>query len=461
MPRIARLASTCLVAPLALVAVASAAPPTAAQQGCIVAVGQAAATLARAESRRGFDCALAAPGAVDPACLAADPQGQVASDRAAARSAIVGACAVPPPFGTADRPVPTAVDAATVHVRGLVADLFGDGSALAASGTPRCRTAVARNTDRLLAATLHDALACQRAALRAGAADAAALSSCVAAGGGSAARRAGKLRGRVRRACAATDDAALAASVRSRVACRACRLLNAVGRLDADCDQLDDGVADDTCRMRVRLEGDVIPFHLVPDGRLEGATVTVLEDPGRQVVTGADGHFVFDDLDEGSDVTLVMSHPDYHPIQTGTMRLGPAGADRVTFQAVTSTIFGLLAAVLQVTPDEDHACQMVTTLTRYGKSMYDTGAHGEAGAVVQLDPPLPAEHGPIYFNSSVIPDRTQFPSSDDGGVLFIQVPPGDYTWTATKPGTAFSRVRMRCRVGYLVNASPPWGLQVQ
>jgi len=213
--------------------------------------------------------------------------------------------------------------------------------------------------------------------------------------------------------------------------------------------------------MRVTLRGDVLPFHLVPDGRLAGATISILEHPERQVVTGADGHFEFDDLDEGNEVTLVLSHPDYHPIQNGTMRLGPAGADLVTFQAVITPIYQALAALLQITPDEEGACQMVTTFTRYGKTMYDPGAHGEAGALVQLAPALPAEHGPIYFNSSVLPDRALTESSDDGGVLFVQVPPGEYVWTATKPGVAFSRVKMTCRPGFLVNASPPWGLQVQ
>ena len=31
---------------------------------------------------------------------------------------------------------------------------------------------------------------------------------------------------------------------------------------------------------------------------------------------------------------LVLDHPDYHEIQTGTHRLGPQGAERVTFQFI-------------------------------------------------------------------------------------------------------------------------------
>ena len=115
--------------------------------------------------------------------------------------------------------------------------------------------------------------------------------------------------------------------------------------------------------------------------------------------------------------------------------------------------------MLNVVPDDANLCQMVTTVTRVGKSIYDPGAHGEDAVTVTLDPPLAAEHGPIYFNSSVVPDRSLTQTSDDGGVLFIQVPPGEYVWTARKAGAVFSRIKMACRAGYLVNASPPKGLQ--
>lgn len=206
------------------------------------------------------------------------------------------------------------------------------------------------------------------------------------------------------------------------------------------------------------VSGDAIPFDRGPDGRIEGADVSILEHPEFRMTTGADGHFEFTGVPVGSDVTLVMEHPQYYPIQTGTIELGPEGAERITFQAVTYAIFDAFAAIVEVDPDETK-CQMVTTVTRVGKSIYDPGAHGEEGAVVTLDPPLPAEHGPVYFNTQVIPDFALDETSDDGGVVFMQVPPGDYVWTATKPGVEFTQVRMKCRAGILVNASPPWGLQ--
>ncbi|MFN8545039.1 MAG: carboxypeptidase-like regulatory domain-containing protein [Candidatus Binatia bacterium] len=316
-------------------------------------------------------------------------------------------------------------------------------------------------------------LGCERAALRRGATSAADLAACRPGAAVAVARATAKLGADVGARCAgvATDvvlpgacagrtGAALASCVGERVACRVCRLLDSTGALDADCDAADDGLANQSCRMPVSVSGDAIPFN-GGDGRVAGAEIWILEHPEMRVVTGADGHFRFDGLDEGSEVTLVLDHPDYHPIQTGTMRLGPLGAERVTFQAVVYPIYSALGALLNLVPDDEHACQMVTTLTRVGRSLYDPGAHGEADATVTLDPALPAEHGPIYFNALVLPDRSLTRSSDDGGALFVQVPPGEYVWTATKAGAAFSRIKMKCRVGLLVNASPPWGLQRQ
>jgi hypothetical protein len=207
------------------------------------------------------------------------------------------------------------------------------------------------------------------------------------------------------------------------------------------------------------VDGDAIPFDMGPDGRIEGATISILEFPGRTLVTGADGHFKFDDLPVGADITLVLDHPDYHLIQTGTHTLPEDGLTRVTFQAVSHAIYSALAAIVEVTPDDSQYCQMVTTVTRVGKSIYDPGAHGEADVIVTIDPPLPAENGPVYFNAMVIPDKSLTRTSEDGGVLYMQVPPGDYTWTASKQGAEFRQVRMKCRIGVLVNASPPWGLQ--
>ena len=206
------------------------------------------------------------------------------------------------------------------------------------------------------------------------------------------------------------------------------------------------------------VSGDAFAFNEGVDARVASAHVFVLEDPRFEATTDAAGHFVIGGLPVGSDVTLVLEHADYIPIQTATIELPAAGLERVTFQAVTPDVRDALAALLSLTIDPT-ACQMVTTVTRVGRSLYDPGAHGEANATVTIDPPLPAESGPLYFTSMVLPSRALTETTDDGGVLFVNVPPGDYTWTAQATGVTFRPVRMTCRAGFLVNASPPWGLQ--
>ncbi|MCA9607748.1 MAG: carboxypeptidase regulatory-like domain-containing protein [Myxococcales bacterium] len=212
------------------------------------------------------------------------------------------------------------------------------------------------------------------------------------------------------------------------------------------------------CASTASVSGDAFAFNEGTDARVEGARVYVLEDPSHEVLTDATGHFVLEGLEVGTDATLVLDHPDFVAIQTATFEVPAEGLERVTFQAVRPNIYDALAALLSITPDPER-CQMVTTVTRVGRSLYDPGAHGEAGATVTIDPPLPAESGPIYFNSMVFPDESLTETSDDGGVLFLNVPPGTYTWTAQKDGVAFRSVRITCRAGVLVNASPPWGLQ--
>lgn len=207
-----------------------------------------------------------------------------------------------------------------------------------------------------------------------------------------------------------------------------------------------------------QIPGDAIPFNIGHTKRLAGATASVLEHPGKRMVTGEDGRFAFDGLPVGSEVTLVLEKAGYHPIQTGTHRVTAEGLERVTFQVVSDEVFSAFAGVVGVVPDPG-ACQVATTVTRVGRSLYDPGAHGEAGATVTIEPPLPAANGPIYFNSSVVPDRTRTETSDDGGVVFVQVPPGVYELRARKPGVEFRPVTITCRAGLLVNASPPWGLQ--
>ncbi len=199
-------------------------------------------------------------------------------------------------------------------------------------------------------------------------------------------------------------------------------------------------------------------------GRVEGAVVTIPELPGLSTTTGADGEWAFHDLVSGTTLSFSMSMTGFPVVQTGTITLGPEGAELVTFQAPTQDMFDYMADLVGIVPDPAR-CQIATTVTRMGNSLYDTtpGTHGEPYATVTSEPPIPAGSGPIYFNlvtaGIIFPDPDLTETTDDGGVLWVNVEPGTYVLTAHKPDTVFRDVVITCRAGVVVNASPPWGLQ--
>jgi hypothetical protein len=212
-------------------------------------------------------------------------------------------------------------------------------------------------------------------------------------------------------------------------------------------------------RALVSVQGDVLAFLSEVDGqRVAGATVSVLERPELTMVTGADAHFRFDGMEAGSELTLVVEHPDFEPTQTATITVGPGGADPFAIQVVPTTLFTALSTLVPEPVDKDRFCVLATTVARLGGSLYAHLRQGVPGVAVTLEPPVPAASGPIYFDEAVLPSLEQPATSIDGGVLYYRVPPGDYTMRADKAGTVFNEVRFQCRVGMIVNAGPPLGL---
>lgn len=218
----------------------------------------------------------------------------------------------------------------------------------------------------------------------------------------------------------------------------------------------DDDDDDDTTTTTISVSGNAFSF---PDyQRIVGAKISVLEFPERETLTIEEGYFVFEDLPVGAEATFVLEHKEYRTTQTKTFTLPVQDVEKVTFQVPNHLVFFGLALLIGLEVD-DTKCQIVTTVTVPGKSIYDQGAHGEAGAQVSIDPPLPADHGPIYFNDDVKPDPSLTESSSDGGVLYTNVPPGEYVLQAQKQDVDFIFPKMKCRANVLVNASPPYGLQ--
>jgi hypothetical protein len=227
---------------------------------------------------------------------------------------------------------------------------------------------------------------------------------------------------------------------------------------DGDGDPGDgDGDGDGDVSEVIAVSGDAFAFG--PGGMVGDANVSVLELPELTTTTDAMGHWAFADLPAGALATFVFEKAGYPKVYTKTFTLPDSGmVERVTFQVPDNATYDALALIVGLDPDPA-TCQLASTVTRVGKSLYDAGAHGEAGATVTIDPPLPPERGPIYFNAQVIPQPDLVETSDDGGVLYTNVPPGTYTLRASKEGVTFEDVVVTCEPDVLVNPSPPHGLQ--
>lgn len=235
---------------------------------------------------------------------------------------------------------------------------------------------------------------------------------------------------------------------------------------DAAVDAAPDAALPDAA-VPVAVSGHAFAFS-AGGGAIAGATISVLELPEFTVETAEDGSFAIPDLPGDAEVTLVLDHPSHPAIQTGTLHLAGTDLERVTFQAPDHDLYRLLAGVVQVMPDPER-CQIATTVTRRGNSLYDEipGTHGEPEATVTIEAregETPADiDGPVYFDlvryNAIFPSRELTETTADGGVLFLNVPPGEYTLKAHKPDTVFADVHIKCRAGVVTNASPPYGLQ--
>jgi len=222
---------------------------------------------------------------------------------------------------------------------------------------------------------------------------------------------------------------------------------------------------------------------------IANATISVLEMPELTTTSNEEGEFTIAGIPAGSQSTFVLEHDDYPLSYTKTHTVTDADIDDLTFQVPNNGLFTLIelglveGGVIEEGVDPDK-CQIVSTFTRFGRTIGDPGHHGEPGATLSVAPANNSEAGPIYFGDDVRPDPTRAYSSLDGGVLLLNVEPGDYTLSAAcvedptdliaeyppedhegeslrcqTEAVEFESVLMKCRPGVFLNASPSYGLQ--
>lgn len=212
----------------------------------------------------------------------------------------------------------------------------------------------------------------------------------------------------------------------------------------------------------VRMSGTAYEFNRV-SVRLEGATIRVAERPRLSARVGAGGRYVLD-VPAHARITPYIVADGYHTIYLQTFITRGEDLVNVNFQTPTEAIYRALAALLNVRLGQNgnpRRCAIVSTFSTRNvrgvdfASFIAYGAHGVAGATAYGTPPLPKA---VYFNENVIPDPSQPVSSADGGVVWTDVPTGNYVVRARHPSTRFASFIASCRPGRVINANPPWGL---
>ncbi|MBN8866788.1 MAG: hypothetical protein J0H98_04490 [Solirubrobacterales bacterium] len=240
----------------------------------------------------------------------------------------------------------------------------------------------------------------------------------------------------------------------------------------------------------VTISGNAYAFIFAGDTRrLEGAEISIAEYPEISTVAGANGawslvvpnHAKVTPFATFPDTTPGDAGDDYFPTYAQTFYTSDRDITRVNFQmpkqAVAEAMASIVGAGMTGTTGKKQLteCAVVSTFFRLqrtsGEDLIDGRTytdfddfhnyrpHGVADSTATMTDATGGTPGdPVYFNSSVIPDPSRTSSSSDGGVLWRNIPAGEYTVRGQNAEKRFGQAQITCAPGRLVNASPPWGL---
>jgi hypothetical protein len=212
----------------------------------------------------------------------------------------------------------------------------------------------------------------------------------------------------------------------------------------------------------VTISGKAYEFNHM-DTFISGATIRVRELPGVSTTTDANGDYTLR-VPDGTTVTPYIEPPEgYNQIDLQTFHTRGADIVNANFQTPADLEYNALRVLLDVPfgPDgRPTECAIVTTASARNvrdvdyQTFWDRTPHGVAGATSIEFPEIP---GPTYFNESVIPDPSETHTSEDGGIIWTEVPTGAYRIGTISPTTRFAGFLANCAPGRIINANPPWG----
>jgi hypothetical protein len=230
----------------------------------------------------------------------------------------------------------------------------------------------------------------------------------------------------------------------------------------AGCSDGTDGTVD-----TVHIRGVAYAFFGIDD-HMPGSVVRIDEFPELSAPVAADGSYDIEVPDDAYVTPYIDPPEGYRRIYLQTFRTSGKDLEAVHFQVVPGAIYTAFAALLGVPLDESgivEKCVVVSTFsirearaaTEFDPGFKDVYPHGLPDSTATIDPIEGSTRGPIYFTAAIVPDPRQPASSVDGGVLWLEVPPGYYWLEPSHPTERLAPFLAHCENGRLVNASPPWG----
>ena len=212
----------------------------------------------------------------------------------------------------------------------------------------------------------------------------------------------------------------------------------------------------------VTISGKAYEFNHM-DTPIPGATIRVRELPGATAATDAVGDYVLTVPDDTTVTPYIDPPAGYNEIDLQTFHTRGQDIVNANFQTPADFEYNALRALLGVPSDPDGRptdCVIVTTASARNvrdvdyQTFWDRTPHGVAGATSIEFPEIA---GPTYFNEHVIPDPNETQTSDDGGIVWTNVPAGAYRIVTLSPTARFASLLATCEPGRVVNANPPWG----
>lgn len=217
----------------------------------------------------------------------------------------------------------------------------------------------------------------------------------------------------------------------------------------------------------VTLSGHAYRFNQTSTD-IVGAEIRIDELPELSATTDATGYWELE-VPKGATVTPYIVAASYNTIYLQTFADVRADLTDLNFQTPHATTFAGLYQLLTyfgggVAPDAN-GCVIVSTVSvpEVVGMPFDQfrtyNPHGIAGATASgVTAGGQAAPAPIYFDHTVTPNPTITSTSNDGGVVWVNVPEGVYTMSASHPDHEFETFVATCEQGRVINANPPQGL---